>query len=98
MKKQLKIVLPDNLKTMVTYQSEKSASKFSVEDKIDFQHQTNVEYYGKCPNPNCKEDCIGKTDRKVIERVIDYNKQDKNSHMLKHLRDKLHTGLKYLND
>ena len=53
MKKQLKKVLPDNVKTRVTYQSEKLASKFPVEDKIDFQHQNNVVYYGKCPNPNC---------------------------------------------
>ena len=91
MKKQLKKVLPDNVKTMVTYQSKKLASKFPVKDKIDFQHQNNVVYYGKCPNPNCKDDYIGETDRRVIERVIDHNKRDKKSHMLKHSRVKLHT-------
>ena len=91
MKKQLRKVLPDNLKTMVTYQSKKLVSKLPVKDKIDFQHQNNVVYYGKCPNPNCKDDYIDETDRKVIERVIDHNKQDKKSHMLKHSRDKLHT-------
>ena len=46
---------------MVKYQSKKLASKFPVKDKIDFQHQ-NVVYYGKCPNPNCKDDRIGETD------------------------------------
>ena len=81
MKKQLKKVLPDNVKT----------SKFPVKDKIDFQHQNNVVYYGKCPNPNCKDDYIGETDRRVTERVIDPYKQDKKSHMLKHSRGKLHT-------
>ena len=91
MKKQLKKVLPDNVKTMVTYQSKKLASKFPLKDKINFQHQNNVVYYEKCPNPNCKEDCIGETDRRVIERVIDQNKRDKKSHMLKRSRDKLHT-------
>ena len=90
MKKQLRKVLPDNVKTMVTYQSKKLVSKFPVKDKIDFQHQNNVVYYGKCPNPNCKDDYIGETDRRVIERVIDHNKRDKKSHMLKHSRDKLH--------
>ena len=74
MKKELRKVLPDNVKTTVTYQSKKLVSKFPVKDKIDFQHQNNVVYYGKCPNPNCKDDYIGETDRRVIERVIDHNK------------------------
>ena len=56
MKTRLKKLLPDNVKTMVTYQSKKLASNFPVKDKIDFQHQNNVVYYGKCPNPNCKDD------------------------------------------
>ena len=77
MKKQLKNVLSDNVKTMVTYQSKKLVSKFPVKDKIDFRHKNNVVCYGKCPNPNCKDDYIGETDRRVIERVIDYNKRDK---------------------
>ena len=90
MKKQLRKVLPDNVKTVVTHQSKKLVSKFPVKDRIDFQHQNNVVYYGKCPNPNCKDDYIGETDRRLIERVIDHNKRDKKSHMLKHSRDKLH--------
>ena len=93
MKKQLRKVLPDNVKTMVTYQSKKLVSKFPVKDKIDFQHQNNVVYYGKCPNPNCKDDYIGETDRRVIERVIYHNKRDKKFHMLKQSRDNLHTHI-----
>ena len=76
---------------MVTYQSKKLGSKFLVTDKIDFQHQNNIVNYGKCPNPNCKDDYIGETDRRVIERVIYHNKQDKKFHMLKQLCDNLHT-------
>ena len=91
--KQLKKVLPDNIKTMVACQSKKLASKFPLKDKIDFQHQDNVVYYGKCPNPNCKDDYRGETDRRIIDRVIDHNKLDKKSHMLKHSRDKLHTHI-----
>ena len=56
MKKQLKKVLPDNVKTVVTYQSKTLESKFPVKDKIDFLHQNNVVYYGKCLNPNCKDE------------------------------------------
>ena len=70
---------------MVTYQIKKLASKFSVKNKIDFQNQINVVFYGKCPNPNCKDDYIDETDRRVIERVIDHNKRDKMSHILEQL-------------
>ena len=84
-------MLSDNVKTMVTYQSKKLASKFPAKDKIDFQHQNNVVYYEKCLNPNYKDDYIGETDRRVIEGVIDHKKRDKKSHMLKHSRDKLYT-------
>ena len=31
------------------------------------------------------------TDRRLTERLIDHNKRDKKSHMLKHSRNKLHT-------
>ena len=64
MKKQLKKVLRDNVKTMVTYQSKKLAKRFPVKNKIDFQRQDNVVYYGKCPNHNCKDHYIGETDRR----------------------------------
>lgn len=29
------------------------------------------------------EDCVGETDRRIAERIIDHNKSDKNSHLLK---------------
>ena len=83
-------MLLHNVKTMVTYQSKKLADKSPVKNKIDFQHQNNVIYYEKCPNPNCKDGYIAENDRGVIERVIDHNERYKKSHMLKHSRDKLH--------
>ena len=76
---------------MVTYQSKKLGSKFLVTNKIDFQRQNNIVNYGKCPNANCKDDYIGETDRRVIERVIYHNKRDKKFHMLKQSRGNLHT-------
>ena len=92
MKKQLKKLLPHNVKRKKeTFQKKKLGSKFPVKDKINFQHQNNVVYYEKCPNPNCKDDHLGETDRKLIERVINHNRQDKKSHMLKQSRDKLNS-------
>ena len=52
----------------------KLASIFPVKDTINFQHKNKVVYYEKCPNPNGKDDYIGKTDRRVIKRVINHNK------------------------
>ena len=69
----------------------KLASIFPVKDTINFQHKNKVVYYEKCPNPNGKDDYIGKTDRRVIKRVINHNKRGKKSHILKYLRDKWHT-------
>ena len=36
------------------------------------------------------EDYVGETDRRIEERIIDHNKSDKNSHLLKQSREKTH--------
>ena len=56
-------MLPENVKTMVTYQSKKLAIMGNV--------QTLTVKMITC-----------ETDRRVIERVIDYSKRDKKSHVL----------------
>ena len=48
---------------------------------------------GIVQTPNCKDDYVGETDRRVTDRVIDHNKRDKKFHMLKHSRSKLHTDV-----
>ena len=40
----------------------------------------------------CKDDHTDEIDRRVIERVIDHNKRNEKSHMLKHSRDMLPTN------
>ena len=84
--KKNKKALPDNEKHgYILKVSKKLASKFPVKD---FQHHNNVVYYGKCRNPTRIDDYICEIDRIVIERLINHNKQDEKSHMLKHSRDK----------
>ena len=83
MKRHIRKTLPENVQAIVTYQSKKLSSKFKVKDKTEFYHQSNLVYYGKCPNQTCTEDYIGETDRRIRERIIDHNKRDKNSHILK---------------
>ena len=90
-KKYIRKTLPENVQAIVTYQSKRLSTKFNVKDKTEFYHQSNLLYYGKCPNQTCTEDYIGETDRRIKERIIDHNKRDKNSHILKHSREEGYT-------
>ena len=45
------------------------------------------------PKHKLKNDSLGETDRKSIERTIAHNKYDKKSHLLKHAHDENHTDI-----
>ena len=45
------------------------------------------------PKYKLKNDYVGETDRKSIERTTDHNKHDKKSHLLKHAHDENHTHI-----
>ena len=60
MKKQLKITLPDDIKTT------KLSTKFPIKDKADFQHKHNVIYCCKCPNEGCKGGYVRETKRRIV--------------------------------
>ena len=64
MKNSLKRVLPDNVKTRVTYSGQKLSTKLQIKDKTKDQHKHNLVYYSKCPEPNCNEDYLGKTGKR----------------------------------
>ena len=86
-KKHLNKSLPSEVKTTVTYKSKKLGTKFQLKDKIKFHQQNNPVYYSKCPDKTCNEDYVRETDRRIKERIINHNKHDKNSHLLKHSRE-----------
>ena len=91
MKKQLKKTLPKDVNTMISHKRTKLLTKFPVKDKTNFQHKNNVVYHSKCPVERCRENYIGETNRSIVERIQDHNNRDKNSHLLKHSREKGHT-------
>ena len=91
MKNQLKKILPDDVNTRISHKSTKLSTKFPVKGKTDSQHQNNVLYHSKCPSQGCHENYIGETNRRIVERIQDHNNRDKNSHLLKHAREKGHT-------
>ena len=53
MKKQIRKTLSENIQTIVTYQRKKLSTKINVKEKTEFYHQSNLVYYGKCPNQHC---------------------------------------------
>ena len=90
MKKHLNNSRLTDFKTRVTYQSKKLGTKFQLKDRTKFRQQNNLVYYSNCPDKTCNEDYVGETDSRIEERIIDHNKRDKNSHLLKHSRERNH--------
>ena len=91
MKKHIRKILPEKVQPIVAYQSRKLSTKFNINDKKEFYHQSNLVYHGKCLNKTCTEDYIPETDCRIKKRIIDHNKRDKNSHILHYFREKGHT-------
>ena len=44
----------------------------------------------KCPDSQCNSNYIGQTKCRLLKRVIEHNKQNKNSNLLIHSNDKSH--------
>ena len=91
MKKQLKKRIPSNVKTCITYEGTKLSTQFPVKDRTKFEHRHNVVYFSRCPSATCNDTYVGETDRRIKERIMDHNKRDKSSHLLKHARESQHT-------
>ena len=91
MKKQLKKRIPSNVKTCITYEDTKLSTQFPVKDRTKFEHRHNIVYFSCCPNATCNDTYVGETDRRIKERIMDHNKRDKSSHLLKHARESQHT-------
>ena len=77
-------ILPNNVKTRITYTGRKLGTKFQIKDLTKNQHEHDLIYYSKCPEPNCDKDYLGETGRRIIERAADHSGKDKQSHLLKH--------------
>ena len=79
MKKQLKITLLDDIKTMMIHKSTYLSTKFPVKNKTDFKHKNSVVFHSKCIIKGCTNDYIGETNRRIAEKIRDHNIRDKNS-------------------
>ena len=90
--KEIKTVIrkmfPEKMVAKVAYRSKKLGSRFNIKDKNPKKHENNLVYKFKCSE--CPSAYIGETARRLEERVIDHNKRDKNSHILKHSKELNH--------
>ena len=77
-------ILPNNVKTRITYTGRKLGTKFQIKDLTKNQYEHNLIYYSKCPEPNYDKDYLGETARIIIERAADHCGKDKQSDLLKH--------------
>ena len=55
---------------------------FQIEDKTKEKHNHDLIYYAKCPELSYTKDVLGKTSRRIIERIADHAGKDKQSHLL----------------
>ena len=63
MNKCFKKLFPNNTKIKVTFKSTKLSSCFNVKDKVNFEHNHDLTYRTKCPEPTCIDDYVGKSAR-----------------------------------
>ena len=86
-------LLPNNTKIEVMFKSTKLSNCFNVKDKIDFEHNHDLIYHTKCPEPTCIDDFVGESACWITERIKDHNGRDHTSHVLKHSIEKSHKNV-----
>ena len=87
MKKQLKRSILSNVKTWITYEGTKLSTQFPLKDRTKFEQRYNVVYFSVCPNVSCNETYVGETYMRIKEDIMNHNKRDKSSHVLKHAHE-----------
>ena len=82
--KHVKKVLPEHHLSRHVYSSKKLESFFNIKDQTKLEHNNDLTYLVKCPEKTCSENYLGKTARRINERVLEHAGKDKKSHMLQH--------------
>ena len=82
-KKSLKTLLPDNVKTDLAFQGKQVSCCFNIKDKTEFRHKHHLVYHAKCTEESCNDDYSDKTARRISEKMLGHSGRDKNSHVLK---------------
>ena len=65
-------ILPNNVKSRITYAGGKLGTKFEIKDLTENQHERDLIYYSKCTKPHCENYYLGETGRRKIDRATDH--------------------------
>ena len=69
MKRYVSKLLAEHTKLEITFTGKKLNSCFSIKDETKFEHQDDLVYYVKFAEPSCRDNCVGETSRRIIERI-----------------------------
>ena len=72
------------LLTKIAYRGRRLSTCFQTKDTTEFHHQHDLVHHAKCPSELCGKNYIGKSGRRIAERVKDHNGKDHKSYILKH--------------
>ena len=86
-------LLPNNTKIEVAFKSNKLSSCLKVKDKTDFEHNHDLIYHAKCPEPTCINDYAGESARRITARIKDHNGRDHTSQVWNHSIEKSHKNV-----
>ena len=90
LKKGMKKMLLNNVKPLIAFVGRKVGTSFQIKDKTEMKHNRGTAYYNECPEEQCNENLIGKTGRRISERIIDHAGRDSKSYFYKHFIESGH--------
>ena len=83
-KKEMKKMFSSNVKPRIVSTGRKVGTSFQIKDQIKMKHKHDIVYCNECPEEQCNKNYIGKTWRRISERIIDHAGRDSKSYVYKH--------------
>ena len=80
----VKRLLRQNHTAQHLYISRKLGSVFDIKGQTKLGHKHDLTHLVKCPENTCSETYLGKTARRLNERIMEHVGKDNTLHMLKH--------------
>ena len=93
MNKRINKLLPNNTNIEMALKRTTLISCFNVKDNIDFEHNHDLIYYTKCPEPTSFDHYMGESDRRITGLIKDDGGRDHTSHVLKRSIEKSHKNV-----
>ena len=83
-KKEMRKMLSSNVKPRIVSTSRKVGTSFQSKDEIKMKHKHDIVDRNECPEEQCNKNYIGKTWRRITERIINHAGRDSKSYVYKH--------------